>query len=338
MIKLNFFRNPEIKKDILVCSVLTIVAPCVGLFFGKSYSVLALCLCLVFSCVHIILTYMRYRKIAKLSFDIDRILHGNDSINLEEYAEGELAVLQNEICKMTVRMREQAYALSRDKAYLADSIADISHQIRTPLTSINLIVSFLSEQELDKGRRLELTQKLEVLLSHIDWLISTLLKISKLDAGTVSFSHDTIYLTQLIRKASEPLLIPMELREQQLIINVEDDVTFVGDIHWSAEAVGNILKNCMEGSPKGGIITVSGSRNTLFTEIVITDNGPGIDKADLPHLFERFYKGKNSGSQGIGIGLALARMIIAAQNGTIKAENNDTSGAKFTIRFYNQSK
>jgi len=233
-----------------------------------------------------------------------------------------------------VRLREQSDALRQDKVYLADSIADISHQIRTPLTTINIILSFLSRTGISEERRLELTNELKMLISRIDWLISALLKIAKLDAGTVNFQKDTISVQELIKRAAEAIAIPMELREQKLQVAINGNVTYEGDLPWSVEAVENILKNCMEHTPAGGTINISATENAIYTEISISDNGYGIAEEDLPHIFERFYKGKNSSDQSIGIGLALARMIITKQNGTVKADNNKGAGARFTIRFY----
>ena len=124
----------------------------------------------------------------------------------------------------------------------------------------------------------------------------------------------------------------MELREQELLVTTEGE--FNGDVSWTCEALTNIIKNCMEHTPTHGNITINASENALYTEITITDNGCGISKEDLPHIFERFYKGKDSDDKSFGIGLALARMIITEQNGTVKAENNPEGGAKFTVRFY----
>ena len=290
--------------------------------------------CTAFAGMHFAVTYKRYMHIHALSREITSILHGNDTLFIGGFEEGELSILQSEIAKMTVRLREQAEKLREDKVFLADSIADISHQIRTPLTSINLVASMLSDSDLDFQRRLKLMKELESLLKRIDWLINALLKMSKLDAGTANLQQDTVYLKDLIRKASEPFLIPMELQNQQLLVEDPEERQYTGDISWSVEAVSNILKNCMEHTPEGGEIRITTEENALFTQIVIADNGPGIAKEDMPHLFERFYKGKDSADTSVGIGLALARMIVMNQNGTIKAENDVDGGAKFIIRFY----
>ena len=234
---------------------------------------------------------------------------------------------------MTVRLREQKSKLMDDKVYLADLLADISHQIRTPLTSINILVSMLSEPDLTYEKREQTVQKLYGLLSRIDWLITALLKLSKLDAGTVRFNKEHIVMQDLLDKACMPVRVPIELRNQQLEIISDGELSC--DIAWSCEAIGNIIKNCMEHTPEGGKITVTGTRNPLYSEITIRDSGSGISEEDLPHIFERFYKGRDSGDKGgFGIGLALARMIINEQNGTLKAENSTDGGAVFTVRFY----
>ena len=329
---MRLFRNPEIKKG-LFCFGLFSVAVSVGAFIWNPYfGIYTVAVCLLFILSYVTITYRRYKRIARLSERIDKLLHGDQSISFDDYTEGELGILQSELRKMTIRLREQQQRLQDDKIYLSDSIADISHQIRTPLTSINLIVSFLSEPDISDERRLALTRELFSLLSRIDWLITTLLKISKLDAGTVQFKEENLSLGELIQKASSPVLIPIELRGQELTVTAEGN--FHGDIAWTCEAIGNIIKNCMEHTPEGGRITVVAKDTALYSEIVIADNGSGIDKEDLPHIFERFYKGKNSGNASFGIGLALARMIVTSQNGTLKAENGSDCGAVFTMRFY----
>ena len=242
-------------------------------------------------------------------------------------------MLQSEIYKMTVRLREQQSKLMDDKVYLADFLADISHQIRTPLTSINILVSMLSEPDLTYEKREQLVHKLYGLLSRIDWLITALLKMSKLDTGTIKFHSENVTMKELLEKACMPVRVPIELRGQELIIDADGDVCC--DVAWSCEAIGNIVKNCMEHTPDSGTIRVCGKKNALFSEIVITDSGSGISDEDLPHIFERFYKGRASEDKGgFGIGLALARMIVTEQNGTLKAENESGGGAMFTMRFY----
>lgn len=349
---MTFLRNPEVKRVVLLYVVFSVAAtlaafllpgvvrPGEGGFGAKmpfmekwGFGLFTLALCLVFFLVYFVATYRRYRRIVALSAEIDHLLHEDDqSINLAKYAEGELGILQSEIYKMTVRLREQGRRLSDEKVYLADSIADIAHQIRTPLTSINLVVQFLSEPNLAEERKRELIRELYGRLSGIDWLITALLKISKLDADTVRFQQEETNLSELIQASVQPLLVPMELRQQ--VLEVQAEGTCICDIAWTCEALTNIVKNCMEHTQNGGKIEVRATENALYSEIIISDNGGGIDKEDLPHVFERFYKGKNASETSFGIGLALARMIVAGQNGTVKVKNQTSGGAEFTVRFY----
>ena len=330
MIKL--LKNKEVRKTLILQIIVALASVIISNFIDERAGVVALIFSTLFISIYYISTYKRYKRIASLASDINKVLHGDNSISLENYSEGELAILHSEIYKMTVRLREQQNNLINDKKYLADSIADISHQIRTPLTSINLLVQLLSAPNLTDERRQELTHELYGMLSRIDWLITTLLKISKLDAGTVTFKKEKVSLQTLINKSCSTLLVPIELRGQELVINADGE--FVGDLSWTCEAVGNIVKNCMEHTYEGGKIEIEAYENALYTEITIKDNGTGIAKEDMPHIFERFYKGKDSDDKSFGVGLALSRMIITSQKGTVKAENCNPHGAKFTIRFY----
>ncbi len=331
---MKILRNPEVRTLFVVFGVLSTILTLIGFCWGIASGILVGATCILFFLFFLLHTMWRYRRIARLSMELDRILHEEERFCLEEYAEGELAILQNELSKMTIRLREHAGALQREKRFLTDSIADISHQLRTPLTTMNLIASGLQQPDLPEERRNKLIQELTLLLSRVDWLISALLKMSRIDSGTADFRRESVSVGQLIQKASEALLIPMELRSQIFTFVLEGTPHYLGDFAWSVEAVGNILKNCMEHTPAGGSIWVHGAENAIYTELVLEDNGDGLDPADIPHLFERFYRGKNAGDQSVGIGLSLARMIITEQNGTVKAENRPEGGARFIIRFY----
>ena len=333
----RFFRNPEIRLFFILSLLAAVIFGIMGFLLGEKSGILLIGVSLFYSVLFLFFTYFRYRKLRRLSNDLDRMLHNGTPIPFDQYKEGELAVLESELSKMTLRLKEQADALERDKKYLSDSMADISHQLRSPLTAMELTVSLLKTPELEEERRRELCRELAQSCARISWLTEALLKMSKMDAGTAYLSCQRVELQELLRLSLEPLLIPMELREQTLDVCFETGrESFDGDIAWTTEAVQNILKNCMEHTPQGGTITVTGSENPLFTELIIEDNGAGFDKKDLPHLFERFYKGENASDQSIGIGLALARMIIAEQNGTVKAENRPEGGARFVVRFYKE--
>ncbi|MBR0416932.1 MAG: HAMP domain-containing histidine kinase [Firmicutes bacterium] len=344
-------KNPEVKKEFIIYVVLSFAAGLGGFAMRALYAIsnglsgrivreisgftglAVLFTGILFSLIHLLFSAKRYQKISDLSESLDHILHGNEAVIISGSGEGELAVLSSEIQKMTTTLKEQTDLLRSDKIRLTDAIADIFHQIRTPLTSMNLVVTLLSDEDLEYGRRVQLTRELKKQLERIQWLIESLLKLSKIDAGTAVFTSEEVSVKKLIEKASEAFLIPMELRGQQLNVSAGDE-RFTGDLQWSVEALGNILKNAMEHTPEGGNISVSSSETALYTEIVVEDSGEGFDIDDIPHLFERFYKGKNAGESSIGIGLALSRAIITSQNGIIKAENSPEGGARFVIRFY----
>ncbi len=329
------FRNQELRKDLILFAVLSVVLTVAGFLHSVLCGVLVLGSCLLFLAIHFRTEYLRYRRLAKLSADLDALLQNGTPLPIREYSEGELSILANQIQKVTLQLMESKDALRADKANLADSLADISHQLRTPLTAMNLTAVMLNAQDLTGERRSELTMELRSLLSRTDWLVESLLKLSKLDAGMVTMEKRCVAVRNLIRRAAEPLSIPMDLRNQRLVVKCGTE-QFTGDLIWSAEALGNLLKNCVEHTPEDGCITITTQETALYTQITVEDTGSGFDPADIPHLFERFYKGSNASENSYGIGLALARQIITAQNGTIQARNGDM-GACFIIRFYKQT-
>ena len=289
-------------------------------------------ICLVITALVILINHLRTKKtIDTIENMLNEAVKGNFSE--KSFDETRLSSLETRFAHYLSASVVSARNVELEKDKIKSLIADISHQIRTPLTAINLIVSRLwgEKNEADRQR---LLHELEQLLVHMDWLIEALLKMAKLDAGTVSMKKKTVNVSDLLKKSVQDFLIPMELREQNLVIDCTDMVSLRGDEYWLREAVGNIVKNCMEHTPAGGEICIRAAENHLYTEITVSDNGAGIDKEDLPHIFERFYKGKNSADSSVGIGLALARMIVVAQEGTLSATNRINGGAKFEIRFY----
>lgn len=320
----------ELTILILVSVLLTISS----FFLSTIGCICVFATCLALNCCYFFFLKKRREKLKELSVQLDRLLHEGTQLPISDYCEGELSILANQLQKVTLRLQEGAEQSQSDKLALAQSLADISHQLRTPLTAMNLTAAMLRVPGLSEQRRLELSRELQNLLSRTDWLVDTLLKLSKLDAGTVELRQEVVPLRELIRRAAAPLSIPMELRDQRLTVTCGDEI-ITCDTVWTAEALGNLLKNCVEHTPIGGTISVTALETALYTAITVEDTGPGFDPADLPHLFERFYKGKDSSETSYGIGLALARTIVTAQNGTIQAMNTGT-GAKFLIKFYHQ--
>lgn len=324
--------GPE--RELAALAVVSVLLTFLTFFMSTIGCILVFSACLALNCCYLYFRHRRLERLRELSLNLDRLLHDGTPLPISEYEEGELSVLATQLQKMTLRLIESAEQSKEDKYLLAQSLADISHQLRTPLTAMNLTAALLREAELPDCRRMELARELQNLLTRTDWLVESLLKLSKLDAGTVEFRRERVWVRELIERAAAPLAIPMDLRSQKLVISCRGEV-FEGDLIWTAEALGNLLKNSMEHTPAGGTITVTASQTPLFTAITVEDTGPGFDPADLPRLFERFYKGKNASENSYGIGLALARTIVTAQNGTIQVTNT-SRGARFDVKFYNQ--
>ncbi|MBU5478503.1 HAMP domain-containing histidine kinase [Eubacterium sp. MSJ-13] len=361
---MNFLRNSEIKKWGFINLLIVAAAAIVTYILSKKNTKVTAVVCVagfIQFGVNVFFTKRRYDKLAGISDKIDAILHGNKHLSFEQYKEGELSVLSDEVEKLVIKLREQTERLQNDKIFLADSIADISHQIKTPLTSINLILNFLREEDITYERRIALVRELMTLAEKIKWQITALLRISRLDAGMVDFDIEDIDMGRAIDEAYSLIEIPLDIRGVSFERSYQKNSKVTADKEWLVEALGNILKNCMEHSFEGGKISVSCEENSIYSRIVISDNGTGIAKEDLPHIFERFYKGKsknksgetkNSGavyeengnlsgsseieykSESVGIGLALSRSIITQFNGTIKVASEVGHGTSFDIRFY----
>lgn len=321
-------KNPEIKRFLFIFIPISIIFSLWAAAFNRRAGVVTAVLCLLFLLLFLLDARRRYRTMAALAEDINALLHGASGISFAHYTEGEVSLLRSELQKMTVRLLEQAELLRKEKVQLAESMADISHQLRTPLTAVNLLLSGLSDPASEDYRKSLLALRGQI--RRMDWLIDVLLKLARLDAGTVQFQQEQLSLSELVSRAAEPLSILMEVKGQTLHVDASGSV--VCDRNWTAEALGNILKNCTEHMQQGEI-TVTASENAVASVICVRDTGKGIRPEDLPHLFERYYRGADSSEQSVGIGLALSRSIVAAQNGTLTA-GNYAGGAEFTIKLY----
>lgn len=275
-----------------------------------------------------------YRQLSRLSDYLYRVSSGAPAMDIRDNREGELSILKNEIYKVTSRLQEAALTRKEQSRYLADSLSNISHQLKTPMTSMLVMTDLLGSDKLPAEKREAFTESLQQQLKRLDWLVSSLLKLSKLDAGSITLKEEPVNVAALIETAASHLLIPMELKEIRFVCEGERDAYFTGDKNWSAEAVANLLKNCMEHTPRGGQIRVCWETNALYTRLSVTDTGEGIAGDDLPHIFERFYTGKNSAGDSVGIGLAMAKEIFLKQKGTISVDSTPGKGTCFTIKIY----
>ncbi len=329
---MTFFRNAEIKRGIIIFAFISVLFTVFGFFESVKCGVLVLLCTACLFVFYLISTKKRYSKIIGFTEEINNVLHGENVLMLDSFTEGEISILAGEVKKLFAKLREQNEKLSKEKLVLSDSLADISHQIRTPLTSINIILTLLGAPDLSEERRFELIGELMTLLSATEKLVTMLLKIAKIDACAVEFAQKEVKVSDLLKNAVSVVEIALEIKNQKLEVVVSDE-SFNGDFDWTSEAVSNILKNCMEHTPENGTVKIETEETPIYTKIKISDTGGGINEKDLPHLFERFYKGSNSSSNNFGIGLNLAFLIVSGQNGTLKAYN-ENGGACFEMKFY----
>lgn len=343
-------RNREMRYALGVWVACTIaLGLCGWRAFGPWGSAFALGACVIAALPFLALTSYRYRALARMSERIDAVLHGERDLDFSTMTEGELAILGSEVGKVIARLNLTVDELAREKQALADALADISHQIKTPLTSLSitteLVRKHLAElpecaEDLDRLRRIEQLER------RVENLVSALLKLARLDAGVIRLTHEEVRVSDVIASAVQPLAVALDIAEVSLEVVCPDSCTFTGDLAWTAEALGNIVKNCMEHTPAGSTVRIETWEDALACRIRVTDEGPGFSEADLPHVFERFYRGTHGSEEssavnptGIGIGLSLAQSLIAAQDGTLTASNargtsGEVAGAQFDIAFF----
>ncbi len=284
---------------------------------------------LVLLTINFVFIYNMYQRIKKIDQYMNNILNDDYSLDIKEYCEGDISNLKNDVYKMTVKLKEQSELLLKDKKYLEETLEDISHQIKTPLTSMYMINDILGNEKNEKIRK-EFLIKNKNQIERIEWLVISLLKMSRLDSGTVKLKKEKIKVKDLINKAIEPIKVSLDLKAIDLELNLSNDIVLV-DVNWTKEAILNIIKNACEHTKDKIIIT--SKNNPLYTGIKITDNGKGIAKKDLKHIFERFYKGSDS-KDSIGIGLNMSKKIINLENGIIEVETKENLGSTFIIKLY----
>ena len=341
-------RNREVWRTVVTFLAVGVIGAAIAWWLaGPLAAACVICVTAALLAVLLVATWRRYRALARLAAQVDDVLHGARDVSFERMREGELAILASELDKMTNRLALANEDLKREKNALADALADISHQLKTPLTSLALMTSLVRGQLADaRGNEAPLARlrTMERLEDRIEWLVSSLLKLARIDAGVVRFVRGRVEGSELVARASEPLAVAFDLADVALVRNVQACAGFEGDVAWTAEALENVLKNCLEHTPAGGTVRVSCSEDSLAFRLRVEDTGPGISDKDLPHVFERFYRGgeaqgeKDAGSEvdpaGVGIGLALAKSLVTAQGGSIRAGNVEGGGACFDIVFF----
>ena len=297
-----------------------------------------LSLILMFSSIWIIAIFIyiqnRNKKLNQIKQYIRQINNKNYELKIEENSEDELSNLKNELYKITVMLKEEAEKSKQDKENIKISVQDISHQLKTPITSISIMLDNLKENpNMEEQTRQKFIFEISKQIENMKFLIISLLKLSKLEAGVEEFTKERINVKDLISDCLKRLEIPIEIKNQNIIIKENKNASFIGDYKWQLEAITNIIKNCIEHTNENRNIYIDYEENNLYTKIQIRDEGEGIPKEDIKHIFERFYKGKGSSENSIGIGLALAKTIIEKDNGYITCKSEKYVGTEFVIKY-----
>lgn len=274
------------------------------------------------------------KELKEITKYIEEINRKNYSLKIDGISEDELSILKNEIYKTTIMLKESAENSKKDKIELKKSLEDISHQIKTPLTSILIILdNLIDNPNMDESTRYEFIRDVKREVVNINFLIQAILKLSSLESNTVSYIKEKNNINTILESAIKNVSTLCDLKNVEIELKDKPDIELVCDSKWQIEALTNILKNCIEHSKSGGKVIISCENNNAYIQLVIKDFGDGISKKDLPHIFERFYKGENSTADSIGIGLALSKAIIEQDNGKIDVKS-DKDGTQFIIKYF----
>lgn len=290
------------------------------------------------SSIFLVFLFLRFnakkdREINKITKCLEEINKRNYKIDIEEMSEDELSILKNELYKVTIKLKEDAENSKQAKKDLKDTLADISHQLKTPITSILIILdNIIDNPDMDKNTREDFIRDIKRELLNMNFLALNLLKLSKLDSNTVHFIKKEVSLDEIVTSSIKNIAPLCDLKNITIIKNLEPGIKINCDLNWQVEAITNILKNCVEHSKENSKIDITTATNKVYHSIKIRDYGTGISKKDLPHIFERFYKGASSSSNSIGIGLSLAQKIIESNDGLINVETGP-DGTTFTIKY-----
>ena len=292
-----------------------------------------LIICLVYVTIIINNDKRKEKEINEVIKIIEEINNKNYSFKMKDINEEDLSLLKNEIYKTTIMLNEISEISKKDKKELEESLEDISHQLKTPLTSILIMVdTLLDDEDMDQNTREDFLRNMKREVMNINFLVKSILKLSRLDTNTVKFISKKESVKEIINEAILNVSLLSDLKNVKIETNLSDSF-IICDYKWQIEALTNILKNSIEHSYENNKVLIESSENNAYVKIIIKDFGTGIAKEDINHIFERFYKGKDSEYDSIGIGLALSKSIIEKQNGKISVESSD-DGTTFTIKYF----
>lgn len=311
--------NQRIQANIIINVVIIIV-------FG---------ICIIYVCLKYVAN--QNEQIEEINLYLKKVNSGNYKLKIEENSEDELSKLRNELYKTTILLREAAENSKKESENLSKALEDISHQLKTPITSIRIMIDNIFENP-DMNEEIR-EDFLKTISKQVDWissLVISLLKLAKLDSGTIIMNDDTVSAEKLINEAIENLSIILDIKNIKIEKDIPNNSDFLADYKWQLEAITNIIKNSIEHSNENSKIDIKVENSSVMLKIIIKDYGEGISKKDINHIFQRFYKTKNASSDSIGIGLALAKTIIEKDNGYISVTSKEGKGTTFTIKYMNK--
>ena len=281
-------------------------------------------------------TIKQNKKIHEIDMYLKKVNSGDYTLKIEENSEDELSKLRNELYKTTVLLREAAENSKKENINLSNSLADISHQLKTPLTSIRIMIDNIYDNpDMDEETKMDFIKSINNQIEWISSLVVSLLKLAKFDAGTIIMNDENVNIVELINNVKDNLSIILELKEIDIILEYDQSRPIIVSIDytWQLEALTNIIKNAIEHSKNNSKIHIQIEDSSVFTKIIIADEGEGTSKKDLPHIFQRFYKSEKSSENSIGIGLSLAKTIIEKDNGYINVKSEEGKGTTFCIKY-----
>ena len=296
---------------------------------------------LLISFVVLLYIFVKYNikndnEIDKIIKCIEDINHKNYELKLDDISEDKLSILKQEIYKTTIMLKENAENSIKDKLDLKNSLQDISHQLKTPLTSINIMLdNIIDDPDMDISVRQNFIRNIKREITNISFLVQSILKLSKFESNTISFVRNKTKVKKIIEEVLKNVSNLCDLKDINIEVNNMCKKDINCDLKWQVEAITNILKNAVEYSKHGGKVLIECEDNNIYTQIKIIDYGKGMDKEDIQNIFKRFYKGKNSEKDSIGIGLSLSKAIIEEDNGRVTVDSKKNKGTIFTIKYFN---
>ncbi|MBQ9983057.1 MAG: HAMP domain-containing histidine kinase [Lachnospiraceae bacterium] len=340
--KSNYERNQFTIKYSLVSIICLLV--CVGFVWwqhgeltwkdGSVVLLFAICLIVIY-----IITYRRlnhvYTEVETISEMMSEMMEGKEELPEEQYKEGAVGVLYTNFYKVVGILQENRNRELNEKIFLRDIISDISHQLKTPLASLNVFVDLLLEDKIaDEAKRKQILSEAANQLSRMEWMVLSMLKLARIEAGAIQFDKKKVSLKPILMQAAEGVQFLVQKRNQTLLVDCDEDVMMLCDGEWLTEALINLLKNASDYSGEGKRIWIGVEHTNVYTRIYVKDEGVGIAESELPNIFKRFYRvHQEVNPNSVGIGLSLTKSIIEGMDGMIRVQSEEGAYTWFVLTF-----